>query len=212
MNDRLSSLLEQMRQLERDLVEETQRKKSEFRYKLHQGKVRFEEATKAEHLKLRKSFSHYLVNSRFLVVATTPAIWMCSIPIVMSDLIGSAYQAVCFPIYGIPKVRRSDYLSFDRRHLAYLNFAEKFNCVYCAYVNGILAYFTEIAARTEQYWCPIKHAHCEKCAHSRYKKFLDYGDDEGYRKNIEEIRRSFGDLASASPPDPAPCHGKNPAA
>ena len=43
------------------------------------------------------------------------------------------------------------YLAFDRHRLTYLNFAEKLNCEYCAYANGILAYFTEIAARTEQY-------------------------------------------------------------
>ena len=212
MNDRLSSLLEQMRQLERDLLEETQRKETEFKYRFKEGKVQFTEAARSEHLKLRTGFRHYLLNSRFLVVATAPMIWLCALPIMMSDLIGTAYQAVCFPIYGIPKVRRSDYLSFDRGHLAYLNFAEKFNCVYCAYVNGILAYFTEIAARTEQHWCPIKHAHCEKCAHSRYKRFLNYGDAVGYRRNVEEIRRSFGDLAPASPAAAAPLPGKGPGA
>jgi hypothetical protein len=61
-------------------------------------------------------------------------------------------------------------------------------------VNGILAYFTEIAARTEQHWCPIKHAGCVKCAHSRYKLFVDYGDAEQYRLHVEEVRRSFGDI------------------
>jgi hypothetical protein len=67
---------------------------------------------------------------------------LCIIPIALADLIGSMYQAICFPIYGIPKVHRGEYLSFDRHRLSYLNFAEKLNCDYCAYVNGILAYFT----------------------------------------------------------------------
>jgi hypothetical protein len=91
---------------------------------------------------------------------------------------------------------RRDYLSFDRRHLSYLNIFEKLNCIYCACVNGVLAYMTEMAARTEQYWCPIKHAGCVKCAHSRYKNFFDYGDAEQYRQHIEEIRRSFQDIKS----------------
>jgi hypothetical protein len=30
--------------------------------------------------------------------------------------------------------------------------------------------------------------------HGRYKNFFDYGDAEGYRKRIEEVRRSFKDL------------------
>jgi hypothetical protein len=204
MNDRLDSLLSQMRQLERDLIEETKKKETEFFYRFKEGKIQFTEAAKAKHKALKAGFPGYLQRSRFLVVATSPAIWMCALPIALCDVIGTAYQAICFPIYGIPKVRRRDYLAFDRRHLGYLNFAEKFNCEYCAYVNGILAYFTEIAARTEQHWCPIKHAHCATCAHSRYKKFLDYGDAEGYRKNVEAIRRAYGDLSSAAEAPSAP--------
>jgi hypothetical protein len=91
-------------------------------------------------------------------------------------------------------VVRRDYLAFDRHRLTYLNFAEKFNCDYCAYANGILAYFTEIAARTEQHWCPIKHAACAKCSHSRYKTFFQYGDAEEYRAHVEEVRRAYQDI------------------
>ena len=68
-------------------------------------------------------------------------------------------------------------------------------------MNGILGYFTEIAARTEQHWCPIKHAGCvENAAHSRYKKFIDYGDAEKYRRQIETIRRSYEDITAAAAP------------
>ncbi len=81
------------------------------------------------------------------------------------------YQALCFPLYDIPKVRRSEYMLLDRHRLAYLNFLEKLNCEYCAYGNGVLAYVTEVAARTEQYWCPIKHALRMKSMHSRYRFF-----------------------------------------
>jgi hypothetical protein len=209
MSERLDELLARMRQLERELLEETRRKGAEFRYQVKGRTVHFTEAAKAEHRKLRTGFHRYLLHSRFLVVATTPVIWMCAIPILLCDIAGTVYQAVCFPIYGIPKVVRRDYIAFDRHRLTYLNFAEKFNCEYCAYANGILAYFTEIAARTEQHWCPIKHADCSKCAHSRTRKFLDYGDAEGYRAHAEEIRRSYGDItggpqtteAGPGPPD-----------
>ncbi len=56
------------------------------------------------------------------------------------DLFISVYQAVCFPVYGIPKVRRKDYIAIDRNQLRYLNALEGFNCLYCSYGNGILAY------------------------------------------------------------------------
>lgn len=163
-------------------------------FKMQGGKVHFSDRTKAEHIKQRRGYWDYLIHSRFLVVATSPVIWLCIIPISLADMIGSFYQAVCFPIYGIPKVRRSDYLAFDRHKLTYLNWAEKINCEYCAYVNGILQYFTEIAARTEQHWCPIKHAECAKCHHSRFGKFVEFGDAKNYRKHVEEIRRDYKDI------------------
>ena len=196
MNDRLDTLLGQMRQLEKDLMQETQKKGAQFCYQIKGRTVHFTDAAKVRHRQLRLSFHRYLLHSRFLVVITSPVIWMCAIPIILCDIVGSVYQAICFPIYGIPRVNRRDYIAFDRHRLTYLNLAEKFNCEYCAYANGILAYFTEIAARTEQHFCPIKHANCSKCAHSRYRKFVDFGDAEGYRSHVEEIRRSFGDVES----------------
>ena len=74
-------------------------------------------------------------------------------------------------------------------------------------MNGVLAYVQEIAGRTEQHWCPIKHAVSLKTRHSRYQHFLDYGDAEQYRKRLEEVRRDFADLKKttmndALSPDP----------
>ena len=158
------------------------------------GRAHFDAATKAAHATHHKSFWKYLLHSRFLVVISSPVIWMCIIPILLADLIGSFYQAICFPIYGVPKVRRSDYLAFDRHRLTYLNWAERLNCDYCAYVNGILGYFTEIAARTEQHWCPIRHAECAACLHSRFGKFVEYGNAKEYREDVEKIRRDYKDI------------------
>jgi hypothetical protein len=197
MNARIDTLLGKMRLLEHELAQEAKNGGAELCYRVHQKTVHFTDEAKAEHRKLRLGLRSYLVNSRFLVLVTSPMIWVCAIPIVLTDLVGTLYQAICFPIYGIPRVRRSDYLAFDRHRLTYLNFVEKLNCEYCAYVNGILAYFTEIAGRTEQHWCPIKHAGCVKCAHSRYKRFVEFGAAEQYRRHSEEVRRSFGDLEPA---------------
>ena len=92
------------------------------------------------------------------------------------DLAVTVYQAVCFPVYGIPKVARGEYLVFDRGSLRYLNVIEKIGCVYCSYANGLLAYVVEIAARTEQHFCPIKHARKLLRPHSHYANFVPYGD------------------------------------
>lgn len=193
MTDQLESLLEKMELLEKEIMRELRRKEAEFLYEVHARKVRFTEEARARHRKLSKRLHRYVLDSTLLVILTTPVIWSCLLPITLLDLVISIYQALCFPIYGIPKVRRRDYLQFDRHRLAYLNALEKLNCEYCAYGNGILAYAAEVAARTEQYWCPIKHALRMKSIHGRYRFFFDYGDAEYYRRQIELVRRSFED-------------------
>jgi hypothetical protein len=115
------------------------------------------------------------------VTLSVPMIYACLIPLLLLDLFVAVYQAVCFPIYGIPKIRRKDFLICDRERLAYLNAVEKVGCVYCSYANGLLAWVAEIAARMEQRFCPIRHAHPVLRPHSRYSRFLPYGDARAYR-------------------------------
>jgi hypothetical protein len=98
-------------------------------------------------------------------------------------------------VYKIPDVRRSDYIVIDRQSLRYLNPIEKINCVYCGYFTGLISYVQEIAARTEQYWCPIKHARKLGSIHSRYYKFVDYGDHLDYQKRLAELREDFSDIS-----------------
>jgi hypothetical protein len=112
-------------------------------------------------------------------------------PMLILDACISFYQLTCFPIYEIKLVKRRDYISFDRQHLHYLNWIEKFHCTYCAYGAGLLAYITEIVARTEQYFCPIKHARKVMGTHSRYIKFLEYGDAKNYQENLESYRKQL---------------------
>ena len=111
------------------------------------------------------------------------------------DLVTTVFQSICFPIYGIPKVARGDYIVIDRHHLRYLNGIEKMNCVYCGYVNGLITYVQEIASRTEQYWCPIKHAQKILNPHRRYARFADFGDSEDFSQRRAELRN---DLAKES--------------
>lgn len=194
MNDHLESLLERMHGLEMEIMRELRKKEQEFFYEVRQGKVRFTEEARARHRALVKRFLAYLQGSTFWVLATAPVIWACLLPIALLDVTLRFYQMICFPIYGIPKVKRKEYVSLDRHRLEYLNWMEKLNCEYCAYGNGVFAWATEVAARTEQYWCPIKHALRMKSIHSRYRFFFDYGDAEHYRREIEKVRRSFEDI------------------
>lgn len=115
-------------------------------------------------------------------------IYSMIVPLAILDLFVTLYQALCFPIYKIAKVKRANYFVYDRQHLDYLNFIEKFHCTYCAYANGLIAYATEIVARTEQYFCPIKHARKMLGTHTRYANFLAYGEAENYQQALEKFR------------------------
>jgi hypothetical protein len=167
--------------------------KTEF-YELRKGEVWFSEEIKREHRKLKTSLLRYIAHSRILAVLTAPFIYACFIPFVLLDVFISTYQAVCFPVYGIPNARRKDYMAIDRNKLRYLNALEGLNCMYCSYANGLLAYVVEIAGRTEQHWCPIKHARRIRDAHDRYSHFLPYGDASAYRERIEKVRGDFKGL------------------
>jgi hypothetical protein len=158
------------------------------------GKDLREDEIPRDHRKLKVPLLLYVLRCRPAVLLTVPIIYLGILPFSLLDLFLTAYQAVCFPIFGIPKVRRADHFVYDRGRLAYLNLLEKLNCVYCSYANGLCAYATEIAARTEQHWCPVKHASKLQDPHSRYWSFIDYGDAEAYRREVSTRRRDFADL------------------
>ncbi|MBV7408614.1 hypothetical protein [Maritimibacter sp. DP1N21-5] len=115
-----------------------------------------------------------------LVIATLPVIYSVFFAFVVLDLFVTLYMWICFPIYRIPMVRRREYVVVDRGRLPYLNPFQKLNCLYCGYGNGVLAYATEVAARTEAYWCPIKHEHRAEGRHQYYDDFMDYGDETDF--------------------------------
>jgi hypothetical protein len=186
MNPDIAALMGKIRVLEAELEAELAQRRAELRVGLKKGVAFFEEEILRRHRELRMRLSTYVLNARPLVILTAPVIYAVIVPLVLLDLFITIYQAVCFPVYRIPKVRRRDYLIFDRHHLAYLNALEKLNCAYCSYANGLIAYVREIVGRTEQHWCPIKHARRVISAHSRYVMFEDYGDAEGYRKRVQQ--------------------------
>ncbi|MCC6362740.1 MAG: hypothetical protein IT165_04405 [Bryobacterales bacterium] len=189
-------LLERIRTIEHELGLALEEKEHEFRYRWSQGKARFEQEAIEQHRKLKTRLPRYIAESRLLAILSAPVIYAGMIPFVVLDVFLFVYQGVCFPIYGIPKVRRADYVIFDRGHLKYLNLVERLNCAYCSYANGLLAYAVEVTARTEQHWCPIKHARRLRAPHSRYQRFFDYGDAQRYREQIEGLRKDFEDLVT----------------
>jgi DnaK suppressor protein len=63
-------------------------------------------------------------------------------------------------------------------------------------MNGLLELITEIAARSEQHFCPTKHAHPLLKAHSRDTTFLPYGDAKSYKAQSDAVAHAYKDLAA----------------
>lgn len=125
-----------------------------------------------------------------LFILSTPVIWSLIVPLLILDLWTEIYHRVCFPVYGIPCVKRYHYIMvMDRFKLPYLTFMQKLGCAYCGYANGLMQYRKEIVARTERYWCPIMHAKREKFLEEEHHKrlhFAEYGDEEGFKEKFNK--------------------------
>jgi hypothetical protein len=191
MNPQIAALIDNIRRLQAELDAELAKQRAKFAFGLERGRIVFEQEILRRHRELQVSLAAYVLHARPLVALTAPVIYALIVPLVLLDLFVSLYQAICFPVYGIAKVKRGDYLVFDRHYLAYLNALEKLNCAYCSYANGIIGYAREIASRTEEYWCPIKHARRAVGTHARYAGFEDYGDAEAFRRDLAEHRKTL---------------------
>jgi hypothetical protein len=191
MKQHLDELLLRLQFLQDEIEEEYRQRREEF----EQKRAALAEEFLRQQRRYKTGLFRFLRRTRLLVALSAPVIYAGWIPFLLMDLFVTLYQTVCFPIYKIPKVRRADYVVFDREGLPYLNAIEKFNCFYCSYGNGVAAYTREVAARTEQYWCPIKHVRRLKAAHERYPHFFDYGDAEAFRQGLARLRKQYEDVA-----------------
>ena len=193
MDSRIRHLLDEIAALEEDLGVALRDQESSALFKIRGKRVEFEQAVREAHGRLKTGFFRWLVTNRPANLITGPIIYSMIVPLVILDVFVSFYQATCFPIYRITRLRRGDFIVFDRQQLEYLNFIEKFHCTYCAYASRLVSYVSAIIGKTEEYFCPIKHARRILGSHARYKRFLDYGDAADYEGRLEEFRRNLDD-------------------
>lgn len=186
MNDRIRDLQKKILELQDELESLLTSAQEQFYYRMAEGRIFFEETVQEYHKRVREPLLQFIKEASLLHVITAPVVYSLIAPMFFLDVAVTVFQVICFPVYGLKKVPRSDFIAIDRHHLIYLNVIEKINCVYCGYGNGVAGYFREVAARTEEYWCPIKHARRIKSPHSKYQNFADYGDADGYRAKIKK--------------------------
>jgi len=194
MNGKIGELIARTRQLEEDMEQELRRRRLALHADFENRRIRFEREVLEQQRRFKTGLSAYILGADWRHVVSAPVIYSLIFPLLVLDLFLIIYQYTCFPLYGITRIRRRDYLVFDRNHLAYLNLLEKINCAYCSYASGLAAYLREVVGRTEQYWCPIKHARRVLQAHPYYSNFTDYGDAPAYRQSLQALRAELAAL------------------
>lgn len=184
----IRQIIDQIAALEAELQQAIAAREERLYYQVKDHRIVFEQTIKEAHQRVKMGVFRWLMTVRPQNFLTMPVIYGMAIPLLLFDFCITLYQVLCFPVYGIARVKRTDYIAIDHQHLAYLNVIEKVHCLYCSYAVGMLGYACEITARTEQYFCPIKHAQNILGTHARYEHFLDYGDAENLHAKIEAFR------------------------
>lgn len=200
MEHEIDDLVRRLVRLEDELERKLETQRTRFRYRIERGRAVFEEGALRRHREIRTGVLTFLRRSPLAALVVAPAVYGLIVPLVLLDIGVALFVLVCFPAWGMERIRRADYVIVDRHRLAYLNGIEKLNCAYCGYANGVIAYAREAASRTEQYWCPIKHALRVRAPHARYRHFVDYGDAEGFRARLDALREEVRTGRKAKPP------------
>lgn len=193
MKESLQEILAKIESLQESLSEKYDELAKKYGYALEKRKIQFQEAFRRENRKEKISTWKYLASKNLRFILSIPFIYGMIIPALFLDICATLYQHTAFRLYKIPRVKRADYIVFERRYLDYLNWLEKINCLYCSYVNGLFAYCVEIAARTERFWCPIKAASKPRFTHGWYQEFADYGSAKEWKEKSADHENAFVD-------------------
>lgn len=182
MKSRINDLLKEIELKKNELIKEYEELKDKYDFSFKKWKVIFTEKAREYNKRFKDNVFKYILKAQIRHILSIPFIYMVFLPVVILDIFLFIYQQICFRLYWIPLVKRGDYITYDRRFLDYLNLIQKFNCIYCSYVNGFMIYATEVVWRTEKYWCPIKNAKKTMGEHEWQKFFADYWDAEEFKK------------------------------
>ncbi len=188
MNDKIKEILDEIEEMKVKLSEEIAQQEKHISYEIKNGYVRFEKDVFDKQKENMKNLLAWFREIPLLHLLSSPVIYAMVIPAILFDIILFIYQQVIFRIYKFKFIKRSDYIIFDHQYLGYLNPIEKLNCLYCSYFNGLMQYASAISARTELFFCPIKHAKKVAYEHDHYLKYFEYGEGNDYPSKLKNLR------------------------
>jgi len=190
-DNKIKQMIDDIEAMKAKLVEEIQHQEDQFVYEIKNGSVKFENDILEKQRKNMKSLWQWFREIPLSHLLSSPLIYAMIIPAFFLDVMLFLYVKVVGKVFKFDFPKRNMYIVFDRQYLGYLNIMEKLNCMYCSYFNGLMAYASAIASRTEYYFCPIKHAKKIAYDHKYYNRYFSYGDEDRYQEKLKKLRKEF---------------------
>lgn len=130
-----SEFYEETKNKFRKTNDELFQKRKDFKTQMTQKKVELTRELKDWQKEFKTNLLKYVFTAKVRHLLSAPFIYAPFPFLVILDLVIEIYHRICFKLYRLPYVKRSDYIIIDRHKLAYLNLIEKINCCYCGYGN-----------------------------------------------------------------------------
>lgn len=189
MKSRITLILKEIEQKKEELLNEYDLLRKKYWFSYEKWKLIFDKKIVEYNKKFKEWVLKYIFTAKIKNLLWAFFIYPMIIPALFLDIFLTIYMNAVFRLYDIKLLKRKDFFNYDRKYLDYLNIFEKFNCLYCSYFNWLMSYGSEIAWKTEEYWCPIKYSRRMKILHSSQQNFVDYWDAKWFREMYDESRK-----------------------
>ena len=101
VNEQIKKLVDKIYELNEELRSLLYEQQSQFSYKVAGKRVEFEEGIREAHKKLKTSWIYWLITVSPKHLLSGPFLYGLIIPLLIFDIGLSAYQLICFLLYGI---------------------------------------------------------------------------------------------------------------
>lgn len=125
MDSQIKKILVKIDELNESLKKEHLRVAQKYGFLVQKKKVIFLEKIRKQNKRFRMPAWKYVFPKSLRHLVSIPFIYSMIIPALILDIFITIYQSAAFPLYGIPRVKRSEYFVYDRRFLDYLNVIQK---------------------------------------------------------------------------------------
>lgn len=114
MGSSIQEILKKIETLNNDLREEYDRMLEKYGFSFQEKKIIFLEEFKKRNKKFKLPLWRPLTTTNLRQIIAIPFISGMIIPAIFLDICITIYQGIAFSLYRIPKVKRSEYIIYDR--------------------------------------------------------------------------------------------------